>query len=65
MAWDRLEEDKKYNKFAYSGDKTGSVQQIAARGACNMVILKDEYFKSGLGIVLRKGSPYKNAFDKE
>jgi hypothetical protein len=59
-AWTRLVNDP---LVAYTGDKIALTQRRNKRNACNVVLLQEEYYKSGFGIVIKQGSPYKRHFD--
>ena len=52
------------SKVAYTGDKTGMDDLKRSNSDCNIVILPETYFASGLGIVLPKGALHRKYFDK-
>ena len=52
------------SKVAFTGDKTDMYESIRTHGFCDIVFLQEEYFFSGMGIALRQGAPYKEAFDR-
>ncbi len=51
-----------------ANDKTSLTRKIRDlnmdEGSCNLVLLDEQYFETGLGIALPKGMPFKENFDK-
>ena len=59
FAYDRVAKDN----FAYMNDVT-MLQRAAARNNCKFRLIKERFYKSGFGLAVRQGSPYKEHFDK-
>ncbi len=51
-----------------ASDKTNLVMMAGklnlGRGSCDLVLLDEQYFETGFGIALPKGTPFKEDFDK-
>ena len=50
-------------KIASTLDMTSTINRMRRRADCNVVILPETFFASGVGIVLPKGALYKKYFD--
>ena len=59
-AWSLLQNEP---YIAYTTDKSDIVQKAKERTICNGILLPEEYYKSGLGIVVKQGSPHRRHFD--
>ena len=51
--------------YAYMDDKTGIEQYLYSLRQCGYMMIPENFYPSGLGIALPKGSPYVDTISKE
>ena len=49
--------------FVFTADKVSAQVDLIQPSGCQGVLIPEEFFPSGLGIAMPKGSPYKPFFD--
>jgi hypothetical protein len=49
--------------YAMLDDKTSLSERVRASRNCDVMFMKEEILKSGYGIVVRKGVPYRRQFN--
>jgi hypothetical protein len=50
--------------YATTASKIGLRAYMANKRDINLILLREEYYKAGFGIVIKQGMPYKRHFDK-
>ena len=60
---DALEKMEKDPSLTYTADKTVIRNHMIQMGLCSFVMMPEEYFPSGFGIGVRKGSPHIEHFN--
>ena len=61
---DALNKVLTHKGYAMMSDKTSLGELVRKSGNCEVMFMDQEFFKSGYGIVIKKGAPYRRQFDK-
>ena len=50
--------------YTYTADSTALTEWIRQNNICDIVFLKEKYFRAGMALMVQQGSPYKKHFDR-